>query len=58
MNNKNCGCKKSKPCGCEQPEICGCKTKHDLLCSFYSGAPLIPSGIDKAKAVNPKINNG
>lgn len=55
MNNKNCGCKKSKPCGCEQPEICGCKTKHDLLCSFYSGAPLIPSEIQPGDDGNTAI---
>lgn len=55
MNNKNCGCKKSKPCGCEQPEICGCKTKHDLLCSFYSGAPLIPSNIQPGDDGNTAI---
>ena len=55
MNNKNCGCNKHKPCGCEQPEICGCKTKVDLLCSFYSGAPLLPSTIQPGDDGNTAI---
>lgn len=55
MNNKNCGCKKPKPCGCQEPEICGCKTKVDLLCSFYSGSPLLPSGIQPGDDGNTAI---
>jgi hypothetical protein len=49
MNNykKPCGCKDKKvPCGCEEPLICGCSNKYDLLCSFYSGNPLNPIGIE------------
>lgn len=45
--NKPCGCKEKKvPCGCEEPQICGCSQKYDFLCSFYSGNPLNPIGIE------------
>lgn len=55
MKNKDCGCNKNKPCGCDPVEYCGCKTKHDLLCSFYSGEPLQPSGIQTGDDGNTAI---
>lgn len=55
MKNKDCGCNKNKPCGCDPVEYCGCTTKHDLLCSFYSGENLEPSGIKKGDTGNTAI---
>lgn len=55
MKNKDCGCNKNKPCGCDPVEYCGCNVKHDLLCSFYSGENLEPSGIKKGDNGNTAI---
>lgn len=49
MNSKHykpCGCHQEQKCGCDKPNLCGCKTKTDFLCSFYSGIPLSPVGIE------------
>ena len=55
-SNKACGCKDKKiPCGCNKPELCGCTTKHDLLCSFYSGTSLEPIGIEPGMDGNTVI---
>lgn len=60
MHNHNykkpCGCKEKKvPCGCEEPQVCGCANKYDLLCSFYSGNPLSPIGIEQGMDGNTII---